>query len=391
MKTWNLSSSSEDDDSIEEESQSSELDNLKKCEDDKKGKGVTHMDESNIENESENSSDSESNIEWEDGASIQSSDDDIDASSSLPKNQIEGNQVENHTSKILMMALKPLQFEIDTSSDLNDYTNDNESKKKKNRSRKKLTDLHPSIVQLLESIQKSNLLALTCRAVFLSQSCSNNCLMHLAHSLIPSNIIDETKTSHETEILSNQGKNVPTSIPTIEQVQLLCNWYFSFINQALRRYQTIQNRNRALGAPSMSSLQSQRSRTRGSAHRKNNRNSNSNESRVRVPKSRKREHDAISSNKNKKNGRISSHMQKNMTYFGDGIGSSTIRLQYICHALSPPHHEDHLPISIDEEILDNYYSDNNIQYYKEDLLRQITPHDKAQILISIGRFVNLCP
>ena len=315
--------------------------------------------------EHEHVDEDDSMIEWEDGASIQSASSNDESSQQQTETQYKDVAVAaSYASKIQNMQLKPLHLDVE---DLEFHTNDDDddeqttkrqksssNAKRKPKARRKLTHLPESTVELLQSIHQTHLLSLSCRAILLSQACSNDTLLHLAHSLIPLDVLEQ--------LIQSTTTTTSIYIPSIRQVQILCQWFFPFVNQALQQYRMIQYQNRALGAPITSTGTTRQRRS-----------------------TRKRKHSSSINWTSTKPGHIE-----------EGKGTSSQKLMYICHALSPPnHYQDHLPIQISMDVDSNDDKStindqkNHFTLLKEDLLSDLTPHEKSQLLISIARYVFL--
>jgi hypothetical protein len=137
----------------------------------------------------------------------------------------------------LLAALKPVTVDWNQKSQANDK---NKSKRSKNKSRKmyRFDHLPPDLQAFLASLQKTHLLSLTSHALFVSNACSDDELLHLAHSLIP-----------EQWTLSSEMNQTRAAVPTELEVRTFCTWFFDVVNHTEERRRRTRQANRRAGAP----------------------------------------------------------------------------------------------------------------------------------------------
>jgi xeroderma pigmentosum group C-complementing protein len=154
---------------------------------------------------------------------------------------------EEEDSKPAAAPLRPITINIGKKK-LDDRFSKNKKKTKRTRTRKiyRNKSLSPGVGQLLRNLHKAHALALSTRAVMISECCSNEDLLHLSHSLVSLEISSSAK------------------VPSLDQVKKLCTWYFNFVNRVDQRRRARLRSNAAAGA----TTRRKRDRKRTTAHGK---------------------------------------------------------------------------------------------------------------------------
>jgi len=209
--------------------------------------------------------------------------------------------------------------------------------KRRKRRLNKIQNLPPQLANLVLNIHRSHMLALSGRAIYVSNCCSNDELMHLAHSLIPAEIMDSCFSCTQT--------NEPI-VPSEVQVRQVLAWFFDLVHDVSQRRRRIRDNNAALGAPQQQQPR-QRVATRGRRGRGDSRGGN----RGRWGATR--------------------NTQNDETYINEGVGSTDERrLMALLQYLSPTNDED--PAFDDEE-------------QRNTIGGAATSHEKTEILILVLR------
>ena len=191
--------------------------------DDEKGKGIATVaffegDEGNNDEEEEEEDDG---IGWEDA------DEDDDApqeTTETADSKLAANSVR--------VPLKPIT--VDWTKDFNQNKKKKTSKKLKARRSYRFEHLPPDMQVFLANLEKAHLLSLTSHAVHVSQFCSRDEVLHVAHSLIP----EPWLTGHSS-----------CTAPTITELRNFCDSFFDLVNHAEQRRRETQWANRRAGAP----------------------------------------------------------------------------------------------------------------------------------------------
>ena len=110
-------------------------------------------------------------------------------------------------------------------------------RRKKGRKLNKIQGLPTHMVRLVQSIHRSHMLCLSSRAMFISSLCSDEELLHLAHSLLPADLV---------ALAPNVGDPI---IPSEDVVRRVLAWFFELVNDAGSRRRRIREGNAAMGAP----------------------------------------------------------------------------------------------------------------------------------------------
>jgi len=164
--------------------------------------------------------------------------DEVDWEDAEEDDEGDGTKMDNGAEDTKMPALMDIAPKPVT-IDMNPSTSSQPQKKKRKRTlgRKmyRFYSLPPHLQTHLLHIQQSHLLALSSRAVQLSQCCSNPELLHVAHSLIPA--------VEQNEVLAE--------VPTEAEVRQFVSWYMLFVNRVSQRRRSIRAANEAAGAPAM--------------------------------------------------------------------------------------------------------------------------------------------
>lgn len=116
-----------------------------------------------------------------------------------------------------LQELKPLTLEVTVES--------RETKKYKRRHGKRKT-IPVKVLKSLYSTRQSHLICLSLRSILLSKICSDNFLLHLAHSIIPQSVLDKILPNIDDSKKSTICDSRKTIHPTIIQIQTLSKWYF---------------------------------------------------------------------------------------------------------------------------------------------------------------------
>lgn len=116
-------------------------------------------------------------------------------------------------------------------------------RRKKTRKINKIQGLPPHLVHLVQNIHQSHMLCLSSRAMFISSLCSDDELLHLAHSLLPTDFVDVTQSSSK-----NRNPNDPI-IPSEDIARQVLAWFFELVNDVESRRRRIRQENAAMGAP----------------------------------------------------------------------------------------------------------------------------------------------
>ena len=217
--------------------------------------------------------------------------------------------------------------------------NDDGLKKRRKKTRKlnKIQGLPPHMLRLVQNIHRSHMLCLSSRAMFISSLCSDDELLHLAHSLIPGDLVDMT---HASSKIGNPNDPI---VPSEDIVRQVLAWFFELVNDVESRRRRIRQENAAMGAP-----QQQRGRggSRGGGRGRGGRRGS--------------------------NGAMKSHgnsRSSSSTYEGAGCADQK-RLANLLQYYSPTNDSD--PDFIDEE-------------QRNAVGGLATPHEKAQLLVLVCR------
>jgi hypothetical protein len=130
------------------------------------------------------------------------------------------------------VPLKPVT--VDWTKDFNQNKKKKASKKLKVRRSYRFEHLPPDMQVFLANLEKTHLLSLTSHAVHVSQFCSRDDVLHVAHSLIPEPWLTD---------------NSSCTVPTITELRDFCNWFFNLVNHTEQRRRETQWANRRAGAP----------------------------------------------------------------------------------------------------------------------------------------------
>lgn len=191
--------------------------------DNEKEKGIATVaffegDEGNDDEEEE---DDDDEIGWEDA------DEDDDAPHET---------TESADSKLAANAvsvpLKPVT--VDWTKDSNQNKKKKAPKKLKARRSYRFDHLPPDMQVFLANLEKTHLLSLTSHAVHVSQFCSRDEVLHVAHSLIPEPWLTDDSSC---------------AAPTITELRDFCNWFFDLVNHTEQRRRETRWANRRAGAP----------------------------------------------------------------------------------------------------------------------------------------------
>ena len=133
----------------------------------------------------------------------------------------------------------------DEKKDDDDNGGEGEKKKRRKKSRKlnKIQGLPPHMLRLVQSIHRAHMLCLSSRAMFISSLCSDDELKHLAHSLLPADLLDVTQSS------SKVGNPNDPIIPSEDIVRQVLAWFFELVNNVEIRRRRIREEHAAMGAP----------------------------------------------------------------------------------------------------------------------------------------------
>jgi hypothetical protein len=169
--------------------------------------------------------DGDDEIDWED-ATTEQVDQDIPHGGKLAS--------DNHPT---VATLKPVT--VDWNQTPSDNKNKNKKGKQKTRRKYRFDRLPPEMKQLLTNLERTHLLSLTSHSLYVSKSCSEDELLHMAHSIVP---------EHLYSFRSSCSGSI-TSVPSEQTVQQFCVWYFDLVNKTQERLWRTQRANRAAGAP----------------------------------------------------------------------------------------------------------------------------------------------
>jgi len=128
-------------------------------------------------------------------------------------------------------------------------------RRKKIRKLNKIQGLPPHMVLLVQSIHRSHMLCLSSRAVFISSLCSDDELLNLAHSLLPTDLV---------------GNPMDPILPSEDTVRSVLAWFFELVNDVELRRRRIREENAAMGAPRQRGRGDGRGRGRSSRRRGSN-------------------------------------------------------------------------------------------------------------------------
>jgi hypothetical protein len=161
-------------------------------------------------------------IDWEDA------DEDDDA----PHEETTASADSKLAANAVPVPLKPVT--VDWTKDVNQNKKKKAIKKLKARRSYRFDHLPPDMQVFLANLEKTHLLSLTSHAVHVSQFCSRDEVLHVAHSLIPEPWLADDSTC---------------AAPTITELRDFCNWFFDLVNHTEQRRRETQWANRRAGAP----------------------------------------------------------------------------------------------------------------------------------------------
>ena len=172
---------------------------------------------------------------------------------------------------IQIKKARPLQS-VTIDLDSKPSANDTETKKKKQvktRHKYRFDSLPNNTRFLLDNLHRAHWLTLTSHVVFNSSQCSNELVLPVAFSLIPSCWTDSIIISNNNNIANeengNKTKTAPPQprAPTVEELRIFCAWFFDLVHNAeQRRLQTLRT-NVAAGAPRPAAIRTSNNGRRG--------------------------------------------------------------------------------------------------------------------------------
>jgi hypothetical protein len=114
----------------------------------------------------------------------------------------------------------------------------NLNKRKRIRQVYKHSSLPLGMQRFVTNLHRANLLSLLSRSVLISRSCSDHLLLHVALSLVPSQLMAKIQTN-----------DISQNVPTMTHLREFCNWFFDFIHNFEHRRRRQHAANVAAGAP----------------------------------------------------------------------------------------------------------------------------------------------
>jgi hypothetical protein len=177
------------------------------------------------EKEDDDDDDDDDEIDWEDAAT-EHGDQDVPIGAKLAS--------DNHPT---VATLKPVT--VDWNQTPANDKDKNKKGKQKMRGKYRFDRLPPEMKQLLTDLERTHLLSLTSHTLYVSKSCSEDELLHMAHSIVPEHLYSRPSSSSGSS----------TSVPSEATVNQFCAWYFELVNKTQERLWRTQRANRAAGAP----------------------------------------------------------------------------------------------------------------------------------------------
>jgi len=167
---------------------------------------VSKDDEIEEDDDENDNEEDEDEVDWEDAGQ---EDDDSDGSklASDPNHHTPTNNND-------LPTLRPVTLDLNESTDMKDT---NSKKKRMARKRYRYEQLTPDLQYLLSNLEKAHLLSLTATAMMVSNFCSMEENLVIAHSLIPFAWV--------------RGNSMST--PTLKEIQSFCSFFFHLVHPAL--------------------------------------------------------------------------------------------------------------------------------------------------------------
>lgn len=134
----------------------------------------------------------------------------------------------------------PQAVQIDLSKRQENSAEKKPARKRKRRNKFRVQSLPRDLQDFLWNLNRSHLLSLTSSAVFVSEQCSTDEVLALAHSLVPIRYAMQKEMIADGSFLA----------PTVAELQQFLRWYFNLVHDVTFRRRQQEQRNRAAGAPS---------------------------------------------------------------------------------------------------------------------------------------------
>jgi Rad4 beta-hairpin domain 3/Rad4 beta-hairpin domain 1/Rad4 beta-hairpin domain 2 len=163
------------------------------------------------DDESEDEEEDE-DIDWED-AGQQDDDDGTPATTSQKLATDPSDAAFANASKDVTQNLRPVTLHFNESADVK---NTKSKKKRISRKRYRYEQLTPDLQYLLSNLEKSHMLSLTATAMIISNHCSSQDVLGVAHSLIPLAWVQN-----------------PPATPTLHDLRSFCSFFFDLIHPGM--------------------------------------------------------------------------------------------------------------------------------------------------------------
>lgn len=195
----------------------------------------------------EESSDDDDDDEEDDGVDWEDADDDDDDAEEDDDRKpaaIDYSATTSTTTTTTTNKLRAVQIDLDQAP-----PEDHAKKTKKNKRKRKKLRVDAGTQSLLWNLHRAHLLALTSRALWVSQTAGDPVVRAVAHSLIPPRPWILGNAAADELVDHNAAAADTTRCPTLPELRAFLDWYLVWIHGVEERRQRRQCANRAAGAP----------------------------------------------------------------------------------------------------------------------------------------------